>query len=97
MSTPVSHPSVLGQNENTPLDSQTKNAAADGKPAAPRPNYSVKYTLAGHTRSVAALKFSPDGNFLASAGADKIAKIWAVKDGKFERVSFDYNHLTNME
>ena len=86
MSTPHNR-SIPGQNENVVLDNQSKNAMVDGKTVTPRPNYTLEHTLAGHTRSVAALKFSLDGNFLASAGADKLAKIWAVKDGKFERVS----------
>lgn len=66
-------------------DSQTKTSDDAGDKR--RPNYKVKCYLAGHTRSVAALKFSNDGLFLGSAGADKIAKTWSVKDGKFERVS----------
>lgn len=31
-------------------------------------NYKTKYILAGHTRSLAAIKFSPDGAMLASCG-----------------------------
>ena len=67
----------------------------------PRPNYELKHTMRGHTSSISAVKFSPDGTLLASCGAsqsniprtrtyrsaanDKVVKIWSPFTGELIR------------
>ncbi|KNZ72435.1 hypothetical protein J132_03401 [Termitomyces sp. J132] len=50
-----------------------------------RPNYEARHVLRGHTMSISAVKFSPDGKLLASCGAEKVVKIWSPDTGEFLR------------
>jgi len=44
--------------------------------------YRLQRTLVGHAGSVAAVKFSPDGQWLATASADATCRVWRVSDGQ---------------
>ena len=42
--------------------------------------------MQGHSKAISCLKFSPDGNILATGSADKTVRIWNATDGKAEKV-----------
>ena len=44
------------------------------------------WLLAGHTRHIRALAYSPDGNYLATAGEDLVVRVWDLKTGQEGRL-----------
>jgi len=48
-------------------------------PQRDRPHYQPLHTLRGHTKSISAVKFSPDGKLLASCGVC-VMNIWRLAD-----------------
>ncbi|KAK4684037.1 COMPASS component SWD3, partial [Tremellales sp. Uapishka_1] len=57
----------------------------DAPPTDRQPSYKLSHSLSGHTRSVTALRFSNDGKFLVSAGADGYVHIWDATTGSHIR------------
>src|SRR5437660_300733 len=57
-------------------------AVGQGLLSAPAPLLRYPFTFKGHTSSVRAVAFSPDGKTLASGSTDKTIKLWNVMTGK---------------
>lgn len=59
------------------------------------PSYELKHTLHGHLRYVSVVKFSPRGDQLASASADRLLKLWDVDTAQFEKTLEGHNEGIN--
>lgn len=67
--------------------SGTPDSGAKRQKLAERPrtlDYELQYTLKGHKRGVAGVKFSPDGKWVASCSADCTLKIWSAATGALQ-------------
>lgn len=73
---------VLGDEMSRTEDIDDDESHVNGHQSSSSPlNYKPVFTLYGHSRSISALFFSPDGLYLASASADRTIKVWSVLSG----------------
>ena len=73
------------QQQQQQQQQQEKQKSQTPPPERPRTlDYALQYTLKGHKRGVAAVKFSPDGKWIASCSADCTLKVWSAATGALQ-------------
>ncbi|MCC7447154.1 MAG: FHA domain-containing protein [Anaerolineae bacterium] len=71
----IERPVVSPPTDRLPKTKQLSSTDADSSGIEPR------LVLKGHVGAVQAMAFSPDGQYLASAGADGVVRVWATTTG----------------
>jgi COMPASS component SWD3 len=79
--TPATQDGYLDQ-ASSPVPSHSTAQDIDLSTTTSTTHYKPQLILRGHKRAIAAVKFSPDGKWIASCSADATARIWSASTGR---------------